>query len=372
MSSLRDALTSALDAHTAADAPLDTTQAPDAATPGADSQPSPAPASLSPVAAPAAAEPDGRARDTDGRFVRALGGAPATRPPVAAPTAAPAAAAAPVVEFPKLPSTWKRELADHWPKLDRAVAEEILRREADYAKGVSTYKKEWDNAAPILEALAPYQPMLQQSGIAPAQWIGSLAEAQKVLAFGSPEQKLAMLRNVAQQYAIPLQNMFTQTQQGGWAFNEQAMTPRPLGTDDIRRLVQEESLNTWAHSATKEFSEARDAAGNPLHPHFGEVRGTMTGLLQAGLATDLKGAYSAALRMPAHSALFDADQKSLADARARDDAAARTAAAVAARARTVSVKGTTPPPATSGSATKGLRAQLTEAFDDAVGQGARV
>lgn len=356
MSALREALAAAVEAQETP-APTDTPQAADAATPSPAPSPAPTPAPSS----------DDRVRDDSGRFVKALGGAPATRP-------APAPAAAPIEppDLPKYPSTWKPTLAAQWAALPPEVREEVLRRESDYAKGVSTYKKEWDNAAPILEALAPYQPMLSQNGVAPAQWIASLAEAQRTLAYGTPEQKLSMLRTVAQQYQIPLQNLFTQTAQG-WQFNEQAMAPRPLGADDIRKLVQEESLNTWANSESKAFSEARDASGNPLHPHFDEVRGTMIGLLQSGLANDLPGAYAAALRLPAHSVLHDADLKSQADTRAREEATQRAAAALAAKGRAVGVKGGTPPAAAAASdKPKGLRAQLEAATDDVLGAGARV
>ena len=50
------------------------------------------------------------------------------------------------------PSSWKKDYEEHWGKLDPQLQDYIQQREADYAKGVSTYKNQWDQAAPIMES----------------------------------------------------------------------------------------------------------------------------------------------------------------------------------------------------------------------------
>ena len=74
------------------------------------------------------------------------------------------------------------------PELSK-LQEYIMQREQDYAKGVSTYKSQWDQAAPIYEAMQPFIPILQEHNIQPQQWIQNLGRAHQVLAMGSPEQK---------------------------------------------------------------------------------------------------------------------------------------------------------------------------------------
>jgi hypothetical protein len=124
-----------------------------------------------------------RIRDEKGRF--------APEPKAAtAPTAAPVV---PPVDAPlDRPSTWKK--VDEWNALPRAIQEEIRRREADYAKGVSTYKQEWEATKPLQEALAPFLPTLQQHNIDPGQWITNLGTAHQRLALGSPQAR-GRLRN---------------------------------------------------------------------------------------------------------------------------------------------------------------------------------
>lgn len=45
------------------------------------------------------------------------------------------------------------------------------------------------------------------------------------------------------------------------------------------------------------FANETDASGNPLHPHFEQLRESMTKLVQGGLATDLPSAYEIACKL---------------------------------------------------------------------------
>ena len=85
-------------------------------------------------AAPAAEAP----RDDAGRFAAP----PQDEQPAPAPTK------------PR-PSSWKKDYDEHWTKLDPSLQDYIAQREQEYAKGVSTYKQNWDQAAPLYEAMQP-------------------------------------------------------------------------------------------------------------------------------------------------------------------------------------------------------------------------
>ena len=154
--------------------------------------PEPSPSPLPPEAVvPADAESPkpgrtaGRPRDEQGRLLPGK----VEKPPVVEVAA---------VEPPKAiqrPSSWKKE---HWESFDKvakenpALAEYINQREGEYAKGVSTYKQEWEQAKPLLEALAPYQQTMQQHNVNAADMVGKLAAAHHRLALGQPQEKLAM------------------------------------------------------------------------------------------------------------------------------------------------------------------------------------
>lgn len=325
----------------------------------------------------------GRARDEHGRLLPGPAVRPETTQTPAAegqPTAPPTTAQAqtpPAAELKPLqrPSSWKKEMWPLWDKLvkgepltaeeARQKAEYILQREGDFAKGVSTYKQEWERAKPMLDAVAPYLPLYQQHGIDPAQQFAKYAEIHKSLAMGSPEQKLGVFLRMAQDYQIPVQNMFVRGQDGQVYFNQQLMqqaqqapqqrAPQP----DIRKTVQDLLAEERAHQEA-----AAMESDTQKYPHFAEVKQSMAGLLQAGLAQDLQSAYDAALRLPNHFHLFEAQQQQQRQKQEQERLEAQRKAAEAARRNQVSPKTSSPAGQASKGSAKGLRSALESAFDE--------
>ena len=308
-----------------------------------------------------------RLRDDKGRFAStpADKGKPNAQQ-VVADASAPAAK-----QRPARPSTWKKDYWDHWEKIDPSLAEYLVQREGEFASGVSTYRQKWTDAEPLVNAIAPFQQTLQQHGIQPAQWIQSLGHAQQVLALGTPEQKLAMLQQVAQQYNIPLQGLLQGAAQPG-ADGQPAQTFDPRVqqlTQQVQQLsgfvtnFQTREQQREQEVIDRELNAFRAKQGNE---HYEQVRQTMAGLLQSGLADDLQSAYDAALRHPRHADIYAPIQQR---ERAAEEARQREAAAAAARtakAAASSVRTTTPSAANGKSGSKDIRSQLSEAYDERV------
>lgn len=265
---------------------------------------------------------------------------------------------------PPRPSSWKKEMWDHWEKLDPQVADYLQQREQEYAKGVSTYKHEWENARPIVEALSPFQPLLQQSNIKPTEWITNLGNAHRMLVQGSPQQRLQMFTKLAQDYQVPLQELLQgadQTQQ----------SPNQYINPLYERIQQLEGrLTSWQ---TQQEQQQQQAVLNEIeqfktqHPHVEEVRATMAGLLQSGLAENLNDAYEAALRHPKHNNIYESIQQ---QSRQQDEAKRAeesTKRAKSAKANAVSPRTATPSGQVLSSGKKGLRDQLSDTFDEVVG-----
>lgn len=100
------------------------------------------------------------------------------------------------------------------------------------------------------------------------------------------------------------------------------------------------------------------------YPHAKEVAPTMAQLLEANLADDLPSAYQAALRLPQHGHLFEADQKQAREAAERAAAEAKRKQADAARRNAVSVRSSTPTSVSSAAGSKkSLREQIAENVD---------
>lgn len=284
------------------------------------------------------------------------------------PEAAPAAPAAPARERPKYPSTWKRDYEPKWATVDHDLADEIVRREGDYAKGVSTYKTEYDRLKPFGDAVTPYMQLWQQAGVQPHEAVKNLAETDRILRSGSKEEKLRLVAYLAQSYEIPMHEMLVQGEDGKIYFNQQYMQqqqPRQQGMtpEQVKQLAQEEYQKVAWLQKVKDFREAKDSGGNPLYSHLSnEVEETMAGLLRAGLAKDLQSAYKDALALPKHSHLLEAELKQQAEAKAAAEAKVKAEAAAKARSNTVSTKSQSPTGMvnTGNKVRKGLRETISE------------
>lgn len=346
MGSLREALESAVSSVEARESEI--TQAPvEPAEPVAQAQ-------LAPIEAPIGeteAQKADRLRDEKGRFVEGK-----TEPKVEAKPAV----EVPVVPRPARPSSWKKDYWDHWDKLDPKVAEYINQREGEYAKGVSTYKQEWDNAKPLLDAVAPFLPELQKNNIQPGQWISNLGRAHHALATGDGQTRLQMFAKLAQDYKVPLQALYDPAFAQQFVQQATQASQQPAPQVDVAMLVKQEFSAARNQEAINQFQAAKDAAGNPLYPHFETVKPDMALLLEAGKAQDLKSAYEKALRL--HDDLWQSEQDTKRKADEASRLEAQRKAVQAAKGSAVSVKSATP--ASAGAAPKkGLRSQLEEAFD---------
>lgn len=232
------------------------------------------------------------------------------------------------VETKPRPSSWKKDYEEHWGKLDPTLQDYIQQREADYAKGVSTYKNQWDMAAPIVEAIRPFEPLLKEYGVAPQQWVSQLGNAHARLVKGSPEQKLEMFAQLANDYGVNLGALTGQT-----------------GYDpQFSQLAQElnQIKNQWSSFQSAQEQQEQVQLQNEIEsfkndkPYFDEVRETMAGLLQSGMADDLQSAYDKAIRLN-----DDVFQRVSAEQAQKSEAAQREKVA-AAKAKVLSPKSTTP------------------------------
>jgi hypothetical protein len=295
-----------------------------------------------------AAEREQRLRDEKGRFAKG------EKPEVAPKLEAQALPTPEAQNVRKPPSSWKKDYWDQWGRMDPKVQEYIEQREADYAKGVSTYKGQWDQAAPLMEAIQPFVPELQQYGIQPAQWIQNLGNAHRTLAMGSPEQKLQMFAKLATEYGIPLQALTGQGQADP-QFGHVMQTMTSLQRE-VENFKQEKAATQNALLQQQIESFKKNA------PHFEAVKDHMAQLLQSGMASDLPSAYDKAIRL--HDDIWTQHQAQ----QAKDAEAARQAEIAKKKAAAVSPRSSGPTgQVATGSGKKDLRAVLSEAVSQHAG-----
>lgn len=312
----------------------------------------------------------GRPRDEQGRLLPGKPVKDATPPATLSPPPS-LEGVVPVVAATKpRPSSWKKDFDQHWEKFDPSVQEYILQRESEFAKGVSTYKAEYENVKPLVEAMQPFMQTLKQYNIQPAQWINNLGNAHHKLALGSPQDKLQMFAQLAQEYKVPLQALYDP--QAAQNFMQQQVhqpAPQPVQQADPRQLVREEWESIRTEQAIKDFSEAKDATGQPKYPHYDTVKPTMAQLLESGLANDLPSAYDKAIRM--HDDLWQQQQDSTQQANTQARLQQQAKQVAAAKANAVSTRSATP--AQQGApAKKGTTGDYVAAAFDAHTEGGRV
>lgn len=339
MADLREALTTALEAH----------ESTDVVTPPVVDTPE----VTTPPAGETTEQRAARERDEAGRFKAKEDGAPVAKAPAVA-----AAPMVPAVEPRKAPSSWKKDYWEAYQKLDPKLADYILEREGQMANGVSVYKGEADRAKELFEAIAPFQQDLQQHGVQPAQWLRQLGSAHQMLVRGTPEQKLQAFHKLAQDYRVPVDALLDPN------VRQQFLTTTPAPPpQDVGQLVEQKFMQVQATTEIERF------AADPLHEHFEAVKETMGQLLGTGLAQDLKSAYDKAVRMDPE--LFEREQLRASEAAERQRREQAAAKVNAARANAVSPRSATPAGAMTGSGKKDLRSALEDAVEATLG-GARV
>jgi len=272
----------------------------------------------------------------------------------------------------KRPTTWKKEYVDVWNKmqdgkpLDKAefikFAEYANQREAEYKKGVSTYKAEADNAREITNAIGPFIPELQRHGISPSAWINNLGRAHYTLANGTYEQKLTAFNRLAQDYGIQLNSDSLQMPEQAYVdpYQQQLMQQLQATQQQVQQLsaIREQEENA---RLTQEIS--RVSSNKERFPHFDMVREDMAQLLERGLAQDLETAYAKAVRMNDEAYKLEQD-KLLKSASTQASKAQQVAKA---KATAVSPKSVTPSGQVSKTDAKDRRSLLLASLADVEG-----
>ena len=316
----------------------------------------------------AAPKDDGRARNPDGTFAKGEE-KPKEAPKVEAAAAAPVAPPKPKIARPQ---SWKKELEAQWETLAPEVQANIIEREKQYQTGVSTYKADADRAKGITTALAQFEPMLQKRGIATDQWIQQMGVAHYLISEGTPMEQVETIASIIKNNGIDV-NALGQLLAGQQPQYQQPQVRSPMPQPqaepiNIEAEVQKVFEKRQVEDAYKAFTADVDAG---KYPHFAddEVKGTMAGLLQSGLAQDYASAYEAALALPKHRHLVAVAPA--APAPVVDQAKEKQAQAARARSQAVSVKSSTPSTMAQPGGKRSLREELEASANTVLG-GSRV
>lgn len=294
-------------------------------------------------AAPAAAKAD-RVRAADGKFAKVEGEAPAVAPeapaappvdataPPVPPTGAESAAAAPVAAEPAVaaPSSWTAAAKAEFAKANPVIQQEVLRREQQMHNGIAQYRDAANYGTEIHKALAPYNATIQQLGVTPAAAIDAMFKVDHALRYGSPQDKLQQISDLARNYGVDLSNGVPA---------QVAIDPNVQYLQTQLQTTQQQLQQIQSAHETRQQSELNSQieAAKVGRPHFEALRNEMAVLIQAAAARGeelpLPEAYDRALwASPTHRTEMLAQQHAEREAEAAKQRAEATAKAAAAAA----------------------------------------
>lgn len=242
------------------------------------------------------------------------------------------------------PKTWRKEALEQWNALPEVVKAEVLKREEDIFRGLETYRADATFGKSLKSVLDPYLPILQQYNIDPAAQVANLMQAHHTLALGAPEQKVAFMRQLAQEYGIDLGELSG----AGAPFVDPAVDALQKELQAVKSTLSARERAEAQQRMQSIQTEIEQFASDPANEHFDTVANDIAALLKAGTAKDLKDAYEKAVwANPVTRAKLVAKQQADAAAQAKAEAAKRAAAAksassVVVRAKPSSASGTAP------------------------------
>lgn len=220
----------------------------------------------------------------------------------------------------------------------------MLKREEDIFRGLETYRADATFGKSLKSVLDPYMPILQQYNIDPAAQVANLMQAHHTLALGAPEQKVAFMRQLAQEYGIDLGELSG----AGAPFVDPAVDALQKELQAVKSTLSARERAEAQQRMQSIQTEIEQFASDPANEHFDTVANDIAALLKAGTAKDLKDAYEKAVwANPVTRAKLVAKQQAEAAAQAKAEAAKRAAAAksassVVVRAKPSSASGTAP------------------------------
>lgn len=271
-------------------------------------------------------------------------------------------------EVIQAPEHWSAEDRETFTSLPSAARQYLLKREKQYEQGIQQ-KAEEQRA--IQEAFGPYRDILKMRGVDEATAIRTWTAAQQALEL-DPVTGFKML---IQQFTPDVQEAL----KAELGHREAAVRDDDYVDPEVRELrkqlrdTQQQNSQTNAQyqqlrqqealDQVRQFREATDESGKPLHPHFDKVVDDMRALLTAGTVPDLKAAYEKAVwSLPEYRDEFAAQQRKEAEreaARRREEAANKAKKT----AKAVNGKGSVPPPPPKAAT---LRDDLVSAWNQSV------
>lgn len=198
----------------------------------------------------------------------------------------PAAEEKPVIDPPQ---SWTSEAKKDWASLPAHIQAEIIKRENDTHKMFTSREGELRLGREMKEVIEPFMPSIKEAGVEPKALIHDLLGTVNTLRNGTEDQKIMVMRNIADGYGVDLQKVLGYQQNPiNQLYAELNGLKQQLNPQVIINQLQEQA------EADRIQSEVNAFAADPKNIHFDKVKPFMGSLLSSGQAKDLREAYDMA------------------------------------------------------------------------------
>jgi hypothetical protein len=234
------------------------------------------------------------------------------------------------------PRTWRKEASAVWAGLPSEAKAEILKREADIFQGIESYKVDANFGKSIKSIVTPYEQILRENQMDPAQTIQSLMAAHHTFATGASQAKTELFLKMARDYRIDLSQLGVEA-----PYVDPTVANLQSQLEQVQSRLQAADRAAHAEKLTSLSKQVESFASDPKNVHFNDVATEIEALLRADRTLTLEAAYDKAVWLnPATRAkeiartTAEASAKAAAEAKAKSDAARKaTAANVTTRAK---------------------------------------
>lgn len=216
----------------------------------------------------------------------------------------------PDVSLANPPVTWTAKAKAQWNALPEDIKREVRKREQDALNGISQYKELSQIGERYSKAVQPYQAFLKSRGTSPERAVEDALNLSYSLVNSTPQQRGAILRNIAQQYGADLTAPSPEQDK-----QSQALAPLVNEINSLKQALaaqrdsEQQRQTSTLQQQVETFAAETDETGALKFPYFEELRERMAARLQSGEAKDLPHAYAlAAEQHPEISLLIKSEQ----------------------------------------------------------------
>ncbi|KKB61545.1 hypothetical protein WM40_22660 [Robbsia andropogonis] len=217
----------------------------------------------------------------------------------------------------KAPESWSAAEKTVWEKIPPEAQAAIARREADIHRGFEKMGQDAAAGRKFNEAINPYLPIIRAEGGDPVRAVSDLLNTAYVLRTATPERKVALFNQIAQQYNVDLSQVAQ--------YQPRQVDPEVLHLrqqlEQVQGHLAGQHQEQVQHTQAEINRQIQAFSSDPKNEFFDQVREHMGVLIANNLASNLEQAYEqACYANPEVRSMLEQRSAAAAEAKRQEDA----------------------------------------------------